>query len=83
MRQHRSSGSVEGVMGNHDPYSDWVEFNAYTATYISWLAGIARRPLHAKARYGMGLSSAWHTSVRRNMPQKASTGNIDIRVSNY
>ena len=24
MRQHRSSGSVEGVMGNHDSYSDWT-----------------------------------------------------------
>ena len=22
MRQYRTSGSVEGVMGNHDPYSD-------------------------------------------------------------
>jgi hypothetical protein len=22
MRQSRSSGSAEGVMGNHDPYSD-------------------------------------------------------------
>ena len=22
MRETRSSGSVEGVMGNHDPYSD-------------------------------------------------------------
>jgi hypothetical protein len=24
MREFRSSGSVEGVMGNHDPYSDAV-----------------------------------------------------------
>jgi len=24
MRQHRSSGSVEGVVGNHDSYSDSV-----------------------------------------------------------
>jgi hypothetical protein len=24
MRQSRLSGSVEGVMGNHDSYSDWV-----------------------------------------------------------
>ncbi len=23
MREFRSSGSVEGVMGNHDFYSDW------------------------------------------------------------
>ena len=23
MREIRPSGSVEGVMGNHDPYSDW------------------------------------------------------------
>ena len=23
MREFRSSGSVEGVMGNHDPYSDY------------------------------------------------------------
>jgi len=25
MREIRPSGSVEGVMGNHDPYSDWVD----------------------------------------------------------
>ena len=25
MRESRSSGSVEGVMGNHDPYSDSPE----------------------------------------------------------
>ena len=23
MREIRSSGSAEGVMSNHDPYSDW------------------------------------------------------------
>jgi hypothetical protein len=23
MREIRSSGSVEGVVSNHDPYSDW------------------------------------------------------------
>ncbi len=23
MREYRSSGSVEGVMSNHDSYSDW------------------------------------------------------------
>jgi hypothetical protein len=26
MRESRSSGSVEGVMGNHDSYSDSVQF---------------------------------------------------------
>jgi hypothetical protein len=25
MRETRSSGSVEGVVSNHDPYSDWPE----------------------------------------------------------
>jgi len=24
MREIRSSGSAEGVVSNHDPYSDWV-----------------------------------------------------------
>jgi hypothetical protein len=27
MRQYRSSGSAEGVMGNHDPYSDNTQFD--------------------------------------------------------
>jgi hypothetical protein len=28
MRESRSSGSVEGVMGNHDSYSDSIEWKA-------------------------------------------------------
>ena len=26
MRETRSSGSVEGVVGNHDPYSDFLNY---------------------------------------------------------
>jgi hypothetical protein len=29
MREIRSSGSVEGVMSNHDPYSDFTQFEDY------------------------------------------------------
>jgi hypothetical protein len=29
MREIRSSGSVEGVMGNHDSYSDYLWTNAF------------------------------------------------------
>ena len=32
MRETRSSGSVEGVMSNHDPYSD----SFFTEAYQSW-----------------------------------------------
>ncbi len=28
MREIRSSGSVEGVMGNHDSYSDYMSLSA-------------------------------------------------------
>jgi hypothetical protein len=29
MRESRSSGSVEGVMGDHDSYSDWRYCTAF------------------------------------------------------
>ena len=28
MRESRLSGSVEGVMSNRDPYSDWADFTS-------------------------------------------------------
>jgi hypothetical protein len=34
MREIRSSGSVEGVMSNRDPYSDSVEFCFTLKTYL-------------------------------------------------
>jgi len=34
MREFRSSGSVEGVMGNHDSYSDFSGESAYAAQFL-------------------------------------------------
>jgi hypothetical protein len=48
MRETRSSGSVEGVVSNHDPYSDFFRssFLAFLCRYLSLSlhqVGVARR----------------------------------------
>ena len=45
MREIRSSGSVEGVMRNHDPYSDFRLSSAANRTYVLSI------PLLASARH--------------------------------
>jgi hypothetical protein len=37
MRQSRLSGSVEGVMGNHDSYSDFQQFCRNVSVFASYL----------------------------------------------
>ena len=37
MRQSRLSGSVEGVMGNHDSYSDMHSHKLKTRSVLWWL----------------------------------------------
>ena len=40
MRAIRSSGSVEGVMGNHDPYSDLVFPETFSQAAYQMLGGV-------------------------------------------
>ena len=52
MRETRSSGSVEGVMSNRDPYSDSVRYlaleNAITSSHAGFADAIVRVvPSHA------------------------------------
>jgi hypothetical protein len=53
MRETRSSGSVEGVMSNRDPYSDrfLMELGLYLGTigYHTLLDVAARKRLHPQA----------------------------------
>jgi len=39
MREFRSSGSVEGVMGNHDPYSDSLRMTDRVHHAVNLFAG--------------------------------------------
>src|SRR5204862_5489074 len=63
MRQLRSSGSVEGVMGNHDPYSDSPCAGGHRKVNQSALRALAaaRRPFGVRsdvqARLSCGLAA--------------------------
>ena len=37
MRETRLSGSVDGVTGNHDPYSDWGWWSPPARLFVLWL----------------------------------------------
>ena len=47
MRESRSSGSVEGVVSNHDPYSDSVAHLVCTYMYVHNHATKKENPLDA------------------------------------
>jgi hypothetical protein len=57
MRKIRSSGSVEGVMGNHDPYSD----NTEEAHQSDWPLNITDLP---STRMLCGLGSVLDVELR-------------------
>jgi hypothetical protein len=46
MRETRSSGSVEGVVGNHDPYSDFLPVGV--GKLASLLSQLVSGPRHVK-----------------------------------
>jgi len=60
MRESRLSGSVEGVMGNHDPYSDNTHLRQYGThkhpAVKEWLAAHPRIYLHFTQAARRGLT---------------------------
>ena len=48
MRQYRSSGSVEGVMGNHDSYSDSIRLRSDGIGHAGHLAHSSQSAFHAR-----------------------------------
>jgi hypothetical protein len=59
MRSFRSSGSVEGVMGNRHPYSD------------SWFSGVSQQGRHPRLNRRRRILATSDTSVR-NLDDSAS-----------
>ncbi len=56
MRETRLSGSVEGVVSNHDPYSDWKVFRDASTRRRSVSAVVliaTMLPLHPLLRAGL------------------------------
>ena len=53
MRESRSSGSVEGVMGDHDSYSDFPDI----ARHAKFADTLSQPPSKRKGSYGTGCAS--------------------------
>ena len=66
MRQYRSSGSVEGVMGNHDSYSDNYISGPFEAVHRLSRVGLVRGLLGSSAfpYFLVGENHGEHISCR-------------------